>query len=77
MTELVYTNKERVRMHEDQRIAEMYREMVGAYPNATQARIIRSIAASGKFKSKSFAGIRQALVRAQAITPKKRNKHNS
>lgn len=72
MTELILTKAERLRMHEDQRIAAEYREMRAAYPEASTGRIISSLAASGNFRSKSFYGIRAALIRAGAINAKPR-----
>ena len=73
MTELILTNAERVKMHEDQRITAEYQEMRTAYPTATTSRICKSLAASGKFIPKSFAGIRAALIRTGAIKPVKRS----
>lgn len=73
MTELILTNAERLRMHEDQLIAAEFRAMREAYPQAAALRIARSIAESGKFKSKSVAGIRSALIRTGAIVPAKRS----
>ena len=43
------------------------------YPEATDTRIMRSLAASGNFKSKSFAGIRAALIRSGLLTPNTRS----
>lgn len=73
MTELIITKTERLRMHEDQRIAAEFQAMRAAYPDAATSRIVRSLAASGKFKSKSFAGIRSALLRTGTINTSKRN----
>lgn len=73
MTELILTKAERIRQHEDQRIAAEYREMRAIYPEATDTRIMRSLAASGNFKSKSFAGIRAALIRSGLLTPNTRS----
>ena len=73
MTELILTTTERLRMHEDQRIAAEYRDMVALYPDAAPMRIMASLAASGNFKPKSPAGIRSALVRAGAYVPEKRS----
>ena len=72
MTELILTKAERMRMHEDQRIAAEYREMREAHPAASNGRIIASLAASGNFKSKSFYGIRAALIRAGELKPQTR-----
>ena len=69
MTELILTTTERMRMHEDQRIAAEYRAMRAANPGTASFRIIRSLAASAKFRSKSVAGIRAALVRTGEIKP--------
>lgn len=73
MTELILTSTERLRMHEDQRIAAEYREMVALHPDASPMRIMASLAASGKFKSKSTAGIRSSLVRTGSYIPEKRS----
>jgi hypothetical protein len=72
MTELVLTKAARLRMHEDSRIAAEYRAMRAAYPAASTGRIIDSLAQSGNFKSKSFAGIRAALIRAGELKPQPR-----
>lgn len=72
MTELILTNTERVRMHEDQRIRKEYLEMVTLYPEASPMRIMASIAKSGNFKPKSLAGVRSALIRSGAFIPEKR-----
>lgn len=73
MTELILTNPERKRMHEDQRIAAEYKAMREAYPSASFMRIVASIAASGKFQPKSTAGVRSALIRAGVHTPARKN----
>lgn len=72
MTELILTQSERLRMHEDQRIAAEYREMVVQHPTASPMRIMESIARSGNFRAKSKAGIRSALIRAGAYIPETR-----
>ena len=72
MTELILTNTERVRMHEDQRIKKEYLDMVARHPDASAMRIMRSIAASGNFAPKSLAGVRSALIRTGAYIPEKR-----
>lgn len=72
MTELIITPKERQRMHEDQRIAAEFRAMRQAHPEATDSRIIASLAVSGNFKSKSTYGIRASLLRTNTITAKTR-----
>ena len=72
MTELILTKTARLRMHEDQRIAAEYRAMRAAYPTASTGRIIDSLAQSGNFKSKSFAGIRASLIRMGEIKPQPR-----
>lgn len=72
MTELVLTKAARLRMHEDSRIAAEYRAMRAAYPAASTGRIIDSLAQSGNFRSKSFAGIRAALIRAGELKPQPR-----
>lgn len=73
MTELIKTKAKRNRDREDQRVAAEFRAMRTAYPDASNCRIIESLAASGNFKNKSFFGIRAALLRAGAITPKPRS----
>ena len=72
MTELILTKAERMRMHEDQRIVAEFREMRVKHPTASTGRIIASLAASGNFKSKSFYGIRAALIRSGEIKPQPR-----
>ena len=72
MTELILTKTARLRMHEDQRVAAEFRSMRERYPEASTGRIIDSLAQSGNFKSKSFAGIRAALIRTGAINPQPR-----
>lgn len=67
MTELILTKTERLRLHEDQRISAEFRAMREAHPEASTMRIIRSLAASGNFRSKSMSGIRSALLRTGAI----------
>lgn len=71
MTELIITESERLRMHEDQRISAEFRAMREAHPDAAPMRIIASLAASGKFKRKSVAGIRSALIRTGAYVTRK------
>ena len=73
MQALVLTEAERLRMHEDQRISADYRELRNANPGASDLRIVRTLIASGKFKPKSVAGIRAALIRTGAIKPVKRS----
>lgn len=73
MTELILTQTERMRIDQDQRIAREFKDMTAAHPDASPARIMRSIAASGKYKSTSFYGIRAALVRSGAYVPTKRS----
>lgn len=73
MTELIITKNERIRMHEDQRIAAEFRAMREQYPDAAPMRIMRSIAESGKFAAKSLPGIRLSLVRTGAYVPKAKN----
>lgn len=68
MTELILTETERLRKHEDQRISAEFRAMRAAHPEASTMRIVRSLAASGKFQSKSISGIRSALIRTGAYT---------
>lgn len=70
--ELTPTTKQRVRAHEDQRIAKAFRDLRDEHPDASQKRIIVTLAESGRFASKSVAGIRIALIRAGVITPTKR-----
>lgn len=70
MTELILTKAERMRRDQDQRIAKEFRDMSAAHPGASAARIMRSIAESGKYTSGSFYGIRAALIRSGAYTPK-------
>ena len=72
MTELVLTKAARLRMHEDARIAAEFQAMRKAYPAASDGRIIDSLAQSGNFRSKSFAGIRAALIRTGIINPQPR-----
>lgn len=72
MTELLLTTTQRLRMHEDQRIAAEFRDMVAVHPDASPMRIMASLAASGNFKPKSPAGIRSALIRTGAYVPEKR-----
>lgn len=72
MTELILTTTERLRMHEDQRIAAEFRAMRETYPSASAGRIMQSIAASGNFKVKSFYGVRAALIRTGAFVPETR-----
>lgn len=72
MTELILTQTERLRMHEDQRIAQEYRDMVVQHPTASPMRIMESIARSGNFRAKSKAGVRSALIRAGAYVPETR-----
>jgi hypothetical protein len=72
MTELVTTQIERLRAHEDQRILTEYKEMREQYPDAAYMRIVRSIAQSGKFRAKSVAGVRAALIRTGAVVPKRK-----
>lgn len=69
MTELILTTAERMRMDQDQRISKEFAEMTAAHPGVSASKIMRSIAASGKFRSKSFYGIRAALVRSGAYVP--------
>lgn len=69
MTELILTETERLRLHEDQRITAEFKAMRAAHPEAATLRIVRSIAASGKFRSKSVSGIRSALIRT-GVYPK-------
>lgn len=73
MTELILTNTERVRIHEDQRIRKEYLDMVALHPDASPMRIMASIAKSGNFTPKSLAGVRSALIRSGAYTPAKRS----
>lgn len=73
MTELILTSKERIRMHEDQRITAEFNAMRKAYPDATPHRIMKSIAASGNFRAKTSNGVRDALVRTGAYVPQKRS----
>ena len=42
--------------------------MRAAHPEASTMRIVRSLAASGKFSRKSISGIRSALIRTGAYT---------
>lgn len=63
MTELIITEAQRLRMYEDQRISAEYRAMREAHPGVSPSRIMRSIAAAGKFRATSFFGIRSALIR--------------
>lgn len=74
MTELIHTEHERLRAHEDQRILAEFSAMRAQHPDAADMRIIRSIAASGKFTPKSMTGVRNALIRVGAITPKSPSK---
>lgn len=73
MTELILTQSERLRMHEDQRIAKEYRDMVALHPGASPMRIMESIARSGNFRAKSKAGVRSALIRTGVYVPAKRS----
>lgn len=73
MTELILTETERARLQEDLRIAAEYRAMREQNPGAAVHRIIRSIAASGKFKSKSIGGVRMALIRTNSISVNRKN----
>ncbi|MBR1690579.1 MAG: hypothetical protein IJ713_07610 [Oscillibacter sp.] len=68
MTELILTETERLRQNEDQRISAEFRAMRAAHPEASTMRIVRSLAASGKFSRKSISGIRSALIRTGAYT---------
>lgn len=69
MTELIITTAKRQQMREDQRIAKEYRAMRAAHPGASASLIIRSIAASGNFKAKSFSGVRSSLIRSGEFNP--------
>lgn len=60
MEALTYTNKERIRMHRDQQIIAAFGDLRRAYPDAPAARIIRTIAASGRFKL-GEAGLKRVL----------------
>lgn len=71
MTELIITEAQRLRMHEDQRISAEFRAMREAHPEASPSRIMRSIAAAGKYRNKSFFGIRAALIRTGAYVTRK------
>ena len=70
MTELIITTPRRLQMHEDQRVAKEFRSMQERHPGASASLIMKSIAASGKFKPKSFYGIRASLIRTGSYTPK-------
>ena len=72
MTELIRTKAELLRRQEDRRVADEFYQMRKAYPYAKVGRIIASIAASNKFKSKSTYGIRAALIRSNAIPAKQK-----
>lgn len=70
---LQLTDTERRRAAEDQRIAAEFKALRRAYPEASAFRIIRTLAGSGRYQSKSIAGIRNALVRTETIQPAKRS----
>lgn len=70
---LQLTDTERRRASEDQRISAEFKTLRRAYPEASDFRIIRTLASSGRYQSKSIAGIRNALVRTGAITPNRKN----
>lgn len=72
MEMLIPTNKERQRMNRDQSIADYFRSLRKAYPGAPAARIIRTIASSGKF-SLSEPAIKQILYRTGTIVPNRKN----
>lgn len=73
MTELILTNSERARLQEDLRIAAEFRALREKNPGAAVHRIVRSIAASGDFKPKSIAGVRNALIRTNCISVNRKN----
>lgn len=72
MTLLAQTNKEQDRAQRDSRVAAEYRALRKAYPSASAARIIRTIAQGGKF-SLSEPGIKQILYRTGTIVPNRKN----
>ena len=71
--ELTLTNKQRLRMHEDQRIAKAFRQLRDEHPTASVKAICRTLAASGDYTAKSVPGIRLSLTRSGAIVPAKRS----
>lgn len=73
MQALQLTPTELQRQNEDQRISADFKALRAAYPKAATFRIIRTLAASGMYQSKSIAGIRNALVRTETITPARKN----
>lgn len=70
---LQLTDTERRRASEDQRISSEFKALRKAYPDASDFRIIRTLASSGRYQSKSIAGIRNALVRTETIKPARRS----
>lgn len=70
---LQLTDTERRRASEDQRISSEFKALRKAYPEASDFRIIRTLASSGRYQSKSIAGIRNALVRTETIKPVRRS----
>lgn len=72
MTLLTQTPKEQERAQRDRRVAAEFQTLRKAYPTASAARIIRTIAMGGKF-SLSEPGIKQILYRTGTITPNRKN----
>ncbi len=73
MQTLTQTDAERRRASEDARISSEFKALRTMYPEAATFRIIRTLASSGRYQSKSTAGIRNALVRTGTITPNRKN----
>lgn len=71
MEMLTPTNKERMRANRDRQISTEFRILRKAYPNASAAKIIRTICASNKYDL-TEPGIKRVLYASGTITPKSR-----
>jgi len=69
MQELVLTTQQRLRMRRDREISGLYKKLRDENPDASDRRIVDTIAASWTKDRLTPSGIRACLVRSGAITP--------